>query len=482
MIFLQSHKRNSNMRTSILKGFLPWLIFFAFVDGTLLGLKIGVIGGLLCLLILNRNSIKRRFILDLATLTIFIFLLVIGVYLQQPVIIKYAILIGYTALTLTCFLSLIMKKPFTLQYARLSVHKLFWNNPLLLRVNTRITLAWMLIFLLNTLTISIFYFGTGSKLWMEQIIPTTLIVIGLLFMITFADAYKKRALGKEGVASFEGLSKIQHVKIGKTHIGYRTYGKGSLLILAHGYRMNMHMWPPAFLKKLGQNFELLIFDYPNIGYSYCKKISFTVETIADLISQMIEKLNLNPLALIGYSMGGAITQTFASNYAKKIKAMILIASNTGGKNALLCDEKTIEKFRKIPDTTEEKPQKFTEFLALLFPESVIPRIKETIQKIYMPAFLEGKPISSEIIEEENRLLEHWYTDNTNFEHLQKLSLPALIITGLQDKLVPPENSEQLNKVLQNSQITTYDDAGHGILYQYSFDAADTITEFLNKIP
>ncbi len=439
------------MRTYIIRAFLPWLIFLAFADGSVLGLKIATLGGALTLLLFNWRALKEKFLFDWASILFLIMMWAASVEFGQSFLVTYSLLIAYLFLAIISFMSLWLRVPVALQHAKSRVAVQYWNHPLFIGVNHWITVSWGIVFLMAGISVGLFDLGIGSKFLMISIIPVVLLVGGIIFTALFPDHYKKKVIKVGTVAALNDLSGPKMIPIGTMRLIYRTIGKGPLLILLQDSQMNLHHWDPDFIKMLSQQFELFLFDYPGVGYSTYQQMPYTAEQLARCVKEMIDSLSLKPLALLGYGMGGVIAQSFAIQFPKAIKALILIAIN--------------ESFDEIGNKRED----YDKMLELYFSKAAILRVKAKLYKIYDGAALEGS-ITEEIVKKQKQLLEDW---NAAKNDMKKIPLPILLITGANDSRLAIESHDQVK-------LMKYDDAGHGVIYQYPKDVAQEISKFLGE--
>jgi len=293
------------MRLAVILGILPWVFFLGFFNDTLLGVKFGVIAGFACLLLFNYQALKKGALLDWVAVVFFLSIGVLGWFLELPFVIHNSLLMENSVFFIASILTLVTHKPFSLEYAKTKVNEVYYQHPVFRRVHGWISFVWSVIFLTGAVLIILYRFGLGNSTWMLQNIPTNLILLGVLFTIFFPDLYQ-RAMMKGGVSSLPGLSGVKTVEIQGGAIGYRTIGRGPLLILLQGAKMNMHGWDPVLLKHLSRHFTVLIWDYPGMGYSSDNQCEWTTEAMARLLKKICDKLELKPLALMGYSMGGFI--------------------------------------------------------------------------------------------------------------------------------------------------------------------------------
>ena len=465
------------MRTYILVALLPWLIFFAFADGTPAGLLFSSVGALICLFVFNLSAIRKFFLFAWVSLFFFLLMFVAHYFGPEFILVRYSLFVATLALAIFVFVGLMVRRPFTLSYAKIQAPKVFWNHPIFIQVNYWLAAVWGLAFLFYAVVILLFTFGFGTKLWMVEILPTAALVFAIGFMIIFPDIYKSKFIKKGMVAGIDGISEVQLEKLGNITIGYRTLGEGPFLILVNGAFTNMHSWDPDFLKKLSENFQVLIFDYPGIGYSTYQQMPFSAATIVDCLYNFIDKLQLKPAAIIGFSMGGLIAQKFAVKYPNKIKSLVLMGTTCGGHEATWCSAQTLQKIERVTVKQSSSDEQLERMLSAMFTPESLPRFAAHVKKIITSAAIEGL-VSHEMQEKERDVIEHWRTDDQLAKQITKLKIPVLIIAGKQDEMVPFANAELLKKKFSQAKLVSYDDAGHGLMYQYPLDVAGSIKEFL----
>jgi len=95
---------------SILKSFLPWIVFFALCNNASSSIEIAVIAALIAHVIFNIQSLKKWFVLDIGALVFFVLLAVNIFVLKNKTITDNAYLIANCALALIAWISLIILK------------------------------------------------------------------------------------------------------------------------------------------------------------------------------------------------------------------------------------------------------------------------------------------------------------------------------------------------------------------------------------
>lgn len=134
------------MLKDVIKSFLPWILYFILVDQKQQQLDIAIIIAAITSIIFEFKGLKKGFILSWGTLIFFIFMFISVIILRNQYIIKYAWIFSNGALALIAWISILIHKPFTIQYAKEKVSKDKWEHPLFLRINYLLTTVWGLIF------------------------------------------------------------------------------------------------------------------------------------------------------------------------------------------------------------------------------------------------------------------------------------------------------------------------------------------------
>lgn len=449
------------MAKNLILGFLPWFIYFAGAGYGNEGLEIGIIGAIISIFIFNFKAIKRKDILDLCTVVFFIFLLIVGVFLKHPWFVKNAYWFSTLMLTLIIFLTIIIKKPFTMTYAKESVPQEFWDGELFIKSNYYISTAWLICMAVMTI---VSYAFTGAMSYISQAVAMTLTV---LFSIYFPDWYTKRVLGKNGVAQINGISKVKHL----SKIGYRELGSGKTVVLLHGTNMNMHHWDPIMLSELAKKYRCVIIDLPGICFSKQNEELGAIEEIGDFLKPFVKQISDDKIILLGYSLGAFVAQYIATEQPDKIEKLVLISANYGGETSLMPTNETVEKLLDQSGTTEERMIRLG---SLMFTSGKIAKeIGEKIGDIYTSAAAETM-LTPQEIDYLNRLAEEWYEGLGIKAGLKNLALETTIISGDSDLIVPNKNSDLLKAVIKNSTVKIFPNSGHGVIYQYPKEIAELV--------
>jgi pimeloyl-ACP methyl ester carboxylesterase len=67
-----------------------------------------------------------------------------------------------------------------------------------------------------------------------------------------------------------------------------------------------------------------------------------------------------------------------------------------------------------------------------------------------------------------------------YDRLPQIRVPALILAGTADQLIPSENSRILASRIPDAKLVLFEGAGHGYLYEAEEEANRTVRDFLRK--
>ncbi|MFA5011840.1 MAG: alpha/beta hydrolase [Ignavibacteria bacterium] len=253
-------------------------------------------------------------------------------------------------------------------------------------------------------------------------------------------------------------------------IAYKILGSGEPLIMCTGFASTMDLWSTELIKILQEYFTLILFDYRGVGYSKNLSGSFSINTLADDVHTILNKLNIEKTNVLGWSMGGFVAQMFAINHSERVHRLILYATNCGG-------TKTINPADNVSNILSNPFSSPLELINTLFPDSWLALHKRPWK--YLPNVQES--FNPETLKLQYEAVQDWLKLGGGSETLlNKLQIPVLIICGKEDKVVPCENSYVLSQLINSPILSVIEGTGHGLMYQLPEFFAKNIVNFLFK--
>ena len=107
-------------------------------------------------------------------------------------------------------------------------------------------------------------------------------------------------------------SKNQFITVGNEKVRVIQKGYGKDILLVHGTPGSIEDWN-EIIDNLSENYRVTAFDRLGHGFSSANKYTYHLEDNANFIENLIEKLNIKSLLVIGHSYGGSIAAFMAVN-------------------------------------------------------------------------------------------------------------------------------------------------------------------------
>ena len=182
-----------------------------------------------------------------------------------------------------------------------------------------------------------------------------------------------------------------------TQIRYRSEGKGTAVVLLHGFLENLTMWD-AYTTELATKNRIVTIDLLGHGQSGCLGYVHTMEQQAEMVKAVLDHLHLRKYIFVGHSMGGYVALAFAEKNPLAIKGLCLMNSTAMPDDA----EKKENRDRAIEAVKNKKstfikvaiPNLFSEANKTIFEEEIKEITEEALQMTTqgIVAALEGMKI------------------------------------------------------------------------------------------
>jgi hypothetical protein len=160
--------------TEMIWSFAPWMTFLA-------GVRVGNVywgaglGAVVAIVVLARAlSRHKAHLFDYVGVIYFVGMLILLAILQPDNIAtwgRYAQAVAHGSLCVIVFVSVLINRPFTEEYARDQAPKEIWNSPAFRAFNRKISAIWGLAFLLGTISMVLAGATDSRQILLRVIIP-----------------------------------------------------------------------------------------------------------------------------------------------------------------------------------------------------------------------------------------------------------------------------------------------------------------------
>jgi len=255
-------------------------------------------------------------------------------------------------------------------------------------------------------------------------------------------------------------------------IHYTTMGSGSPVMFLQGSGPGASGWlnfryNAQFFADSG--FQVIIPDLPGFGDSDKPDLDYTLDFFADAVLEFADKLDLQQFALVGNSLGGAVSIGVALAQPQRVSHLMLM-----GCGALEDQPYYFQHMEGIQAMTK---------VPLGSPEFTPAYLKEVLKLIVF----DPKHITDELIEERFRILAtqnpsvftRMSTPNLT-DRLSELQCPVLGFWGANDRFCPVSGAEKLATHCKNAQVITLSQCGHWVMIEYPELFNQRCVEFLQN--
>jgi pimeloyl-ACP methyl ester carboxylesterase len=274
----------------------------------------------------------------------------------------------------------------------------------------------------------------------------------------------------------------QFIKINGMDIHVKKMGQGeTVLVLLHGFATSLYTWQ-AVMEQLSQYGTVIAFDRPGFGLSehplaWQGKNPYSPETQVEVVVKLLDTFGVQQAILVGNSAGGTVSMQVALEHPERVSALILVDPaiyNGGGAPQWAQSILATPQMRRLgPLITRQILKRGPSLLKLAWhnPALLSPEMQENYQKPFRV---------------ENWDKAFWEftlaTHPTGLSaHLDEFTLPILVITGDDDRIVPTKDSIRLAGELPNASLEVIPDAGHVPHEEQPEGFMRAINSFLSKI-
>ena len=233
-------------------------------------------------------------------------------------------------------------------------------------------------------------------------------------------------------------------------MNYKLEGIGKTIVFIHGLSDSLLYW--EFLaNNLKHDYQVLRVDLQGHGESELENEEITIETYVRDLNNLLEKLDISKVSLIGFSLGSAVALSFAAKYPSKVDSIVLMSAFYKADDAL---KETLTHFKNALNTS------FEEFYDVILPmvlcEDVIEANKKELELL--------KDIGSQNANTKAYIKAVDACLNFNAEeYLSEIDVPTLILASKRDEISKLDMQKELSDKIKNSELIVFDNVKHNLL-------------------
>ncbi|HVV12863.1 3-oxoadipate enol-lactonase [Amycolatopsis sp.] len=221
---------------------------------------------------------------------------------------------------------------------------------------------------------------------------------------------------------------------------------GPVVVLSNSIGSNLHMWEPQVKPLVDNGFRVLRYDTRGHGESPVPAGPYGVEDLGGDVLALLDGLGVSSAHFVGLSLGGMTGLWLAENTPERIRALVLCCTSAQPGNTQMWLDRVKQVRAEGMDgiAAGSIGRWFTQPWIDANPE----RAKE-LRKMTASTPAEGYASCCQAI-----------ADLDLVPQLPKVTAPTLVISGAQDKALPPDHGRVIADGVRGARFEVVDQAAH----------------------
>jgi non-heme chloroperoxidase len=262
-----------------------------------------------------------------------------------------------------------------------------------------------------------------------------------------------------------------------TQIYYNDWGAGQPVVFSHGWPLSADAFEDQMFFLASRGYRCIAHDRRGHGRSSQPWAGNDMDTYADDLAELVQKLDLNNAIHVGHSTGGGeVARYIARHGTNRVAKAVLISAvpplmlktpaNPGGL--------PMDVFDGLRASVHADRSQFWKDLSLTFYGYNRPgaKVSEGVREsFWLQGMLAGFPAAYFCIKA--------FSETDQTEDLKKFDVPTLIIHGDDDQIVPYANAGLLqSKMITGAILKVYPGAPHGLCTTLKDQVSQDLFEFI----
>ena len=244
------------------------------------------------------------------------------------------------------------------------------------------------------------------------------------------------------------------------------------MLLVHGFPLDHSMWN-AQIEALAPHARVIAPDLRGFGESPLGEIDvergLSMEQYADDLAELLDALTIvEPVTLVGFSMGGYVAWQFLQKYRARVRALVQCDTRAG----VDTEEARAGRLKMAENVAEWGSGRVAEMMLpkLLAPQTiekspeVVRAVREVIERM-PPAGIAAAQRGMAVRKDVTGML-------------PQIDVPTLVLVGEHDAISPPREMELIAKAIPKSEFVVIPGAGHMTTIENPQAVNDALVRFI----
>lgn len=242
------------------------------------------------------------------------------------------------------------------------------------------------------------------------------------------------------------------------------------VVLIHGFPLTRAIWDAQCVALAASSYVIRP-DLRGAGASSVPEGPYLMETLAADVAALLDALGIERATLVGHSMGGYVVLAFARMFTERVARLALISSR------LAADAPEQATARRTLATRVERERSIEPVVESYLPRLFAPQTRaqrpEVVERAYAIA-RQNDPLGAAAT------LRGAALRASSEDIAGDLGVPALIIAGACDRVVPIEESRAIAERFLQARLAVCDSSGHLPMLEQPDCVSDALTRWINE--
>jgi pimeloyl-ACP methyl ester carboxylesterase len=271
-------------------------------------------------------------------------------------------------------------------------------------------------------------------------------------------------------------------EVNGTKIHYWIGGKGSPVVLLHGYTETSHMWLPI-MPQLAEGHTVIVPDLRGAGDSSKPDSGYDKKNMAVDIHELVKSLGFDRVSIVGHDIGLMVAYAYAAQFPQETERIILMDAFLPGigdwKNVwLMRDLWHFHFYGPVPlALVKDRERTYFEHFWNDFAADPKKSVSEEDREFYSKAYAQEGGMRAGF-----EYFRNFEQDAKDFAELSEIPLPMpmLVLTG--EKASGNFLIDQAKLVASNVQGQVVQGSGHWLMEEAPQITIPAIIDFIDKQP